>query len=188
MKKQRNLRRGKRRTTKAPVGAKAARSGKKWSPGLCMARREFLFYRCCRPHGTPCRELILRLLCGTFIRGGVRGVSRYSRSRYSSFPRLHRFAPWRKSLAVTNRLPAVCIKRAAFVRACFFAASELSACAASEFLASKREVIFRASMRNPNATTSVNAAARSNAIAKSPVNAPARIESAVCAMSSSVGA
>jgi len=67
---QENIKRGeKRRTTKAPVGAKAARSGKKWSPGLCMARREFLFYRCCRPHGTPCRELILRLLCGTFIRG-----------------------------------------------------------------------------------------------------------------------
>lgn len=35
---QENIKRGeKRRTTKAPVGAKAARSGKKWSPGLCMA-------------------------------------------------------------------------------------------------------------------------------------------------------
>ena len=46
-------------TTKAPVGAKAARSGKKWSPGLCMARRGFLFYRCCRPYVTSCRELMV---------------------------------------------------------------------------------------------------------------------------------
>ena len=36
-----------RRTTKAPVGAKAARSGKKWSPGLCMARRGYQYIRVC---------------------------------------------------------------------------------------------------------------------------------------------
>ena len=44
-----------RRTTKAPVGAKAARSGKKWSPGLCMARREFLLYSRARRFAAPCR-------------------------------------------------------------------------------------------------------------------------------------
>ena len=79
-----------RRTTKAPVGAKAARSGKKWSPGLCMARREFLFYRCCRPHGTPCRELILRLLCGTFIRGG--GTRWIALLQFSSPPQIRPMA------------------------------------------------------------------------------------------------
>ena len=51
-----NIKRGeKRRTTKAPVGAKAARSGKKWSPGLCMARREFLLYSRARRFAAPCR-------------------------------------------------------------------------------------------------------------------------------------
>ena len=53
---QENIKRGeKRRTTKAPVGAKAARSGKKWSPGLCMARREFLLYSRARRFAAPCR-------------------------------------------------------------------------------------------------------------------------------------
>ncbi len=47
-----------RRTTKAPVGAKAARSGKKWSPGLCMARRGYQYIP-----GLPCYAVrVLRRL------------------------------------------------------------------------------------------------------------------------------
>ena len=44
------------------------------------------------------------------------------------------------------------------------------------------------SMRNPNATTSVNAAARSSANRKIAGERACEIESAICAMSSSVGA
>lgn len=51
-----------------------------------------------------------------------------------------------------------------------------------------RVTMRRASTRKPNATTSVNAAARSSATAKSPTKAPERIESANRTMSSSLGA
>ena len=116
---QENIKRGeKRRTTKAPVGAKAARSGKKWSPGLCMARREFLLYSRARRFAAPCRV--------GYETGENYGKRRWkavvendSGTAYSNRPRRHRFAPWRKSLAVANRLPAVCISFAAFARARF---------------------------------------------------------------------
>lgn len=163
-----------------------------------MARREFLLYSRARRFAAPCRV--------GYETGENYGKRRWkavvendSGTAYSNRPRRHRFAPWRKSLAVANRLPAVCISFAAFARARFSTAdgrlpaaadvaepSETSDDPAS--LEPPSEASLRASIRNPNATTSVKAAARSSATAKSPVNAPAKIESAVRAMSSSVGA
>ena len=44
---QENIKRGeKRRTTKAPVGARAARGGKKWSPGLKHGTTRILSIAC----------------------------------------------------------------------------------------------------------------------------------------------
>ena len=163
-----------------------------------MARCDFRSYSRARRFAAPCRV--------GYETGENYGKRRWkavvendSGTAYSNRPRRHRFAPWRKSLAVANRLPAVCISFAAFARARFSTAdgwlpaaadaaepSETSDDPAS--LEPPSEASLRASIRNPNATTSVKAAARSSATAKSPVNAPAKIESAVRAMSFSVGA
>ena len=143
----------------------------KMEPGLCMARREFLLYSRARRFAAPCRV--------GYETGENYGKRRWkavvendSGTAYSNRPRRHRFAPWRKSLAVANRLPAVCISFAAFARARFSTAdgrlpaaadvaepSETSDDPAS--LEPLSEASLRASIRNPNATTSVKAAARS---------------------------
>ena len=52
-----------RRTMKAPVGAKAARSGKKWSPGLKHGPAQTTVYALFEFATPPQRGAVMEILC-----------------------------------------------------------------------------------------------------------------------------